>query len=135
VKHPLTSAVRRAIDGPLSATESKYLDLLGRRFEALASVARGDDPAKLAETRVSRALARRFLGPRMGSWDDGDEEIVRGHVDRWLRGGEDHARAVVTGLLAAAQELAGIEARAETLWFFLWEMETVLESVAASRTD
>jgi hypothetical protein len=132
VIHPLIAAVRRAIGEPLSATQSSYLELLDRRLRGLASAASGGDPASFAAPRASRALARRFLRPLVGSWDDGDEEIVRGHLDRWLPAGDDPTRAVAAGLLAAAQELARIEARPETLWFFLWEMETVLESGAAT---
>jgi hypothetical protein len=131
----LTNAVDRALGGRRSAAASRYLDLLDRHLDALGAVARGGDPATLREPGASRALARRFLKPFTGTWDDGDEAVVRGHLDRWLREGDDHRRAVVGGLLAAAEELVGIEARPATLWFFLWEMETVLESVAALRTD
>jgi hypothetical protein len=98
-------------------------------------VADGRRTAALAEPSTSLALARRFLEPLDGLWDDGDEELVRGYVDRWLRQEEDPKRAAARALVTAARELAGLETRRETLWFFLWELESVLESVAAERAD
>jgi CheY-like chemotaxis protein len=131
VKNPLIAAVRRTLPRPLSPTSRRYLSLLDRRLAALVVVAEGGHTAALAESNASHALARRFLEPLEGLWDDGDEELVRGYVDRWLREGEDPQRAAARALVTAARELAGLETRRETLWFFLWELESVLESVAA----
>jgi hypothetical protein len=135
VKNPLIAAVRRTLPRPLSPMSRRYLRLLDRRLAALAVVAEGGRTAALAESSASHALARRFLEPLEGLWDDGDEELVRGYVDRWLREGEDPQRAAARALVTAARELAGLETRRETLWFFLWELESVLESVAAERAD
>ncbi len=86
-------------------------------------------------SRAERALARRFLKPFVGTWDDGDENLVRGTLDRWVRTGEDSARALARGLTDAARGLAEIEARPATLWFFLWEMESILlESLPLVKT-
>jgi len=135
VKHPLIAAVRRTLPRPLSPTSRRYLSLLDRRLATLAAVAEGGPTAALAEATTSLALARRFLEPFEGLWDDGDEELVRGYVDRWLRQGEDPKRSAARALVTAARELAALETRRETLWFFLWELESVLESVAAQRAD
>ncbi|HET7746989.1 MAG TPA: hypothetical protein VFM29_06785 [Vicinamibacteria bacterium] len=78
----------------------------------------------------SRALSRRFLGPREGTWHDGDENLVRGWLDRWRRPGEPLAvRAGV--LVEAADALAAMHARPEALWFYLWALEGALASIAA----
>lgn len=78
-----------------------------------------------------RALARRFLRPLEASWHDGDENLVRGYLDRWARAGEDAGPATARSLLAAADALGGSGAGPPTLWFYLWEMESMLESLAA----
>ena len=109
--------------------------MLERRLTAIGSVAAGRPVtrAALGLARADRALARRFLRPLEGTWHDGDENRVRAHLDRWMR--EDDARgAPARALLEAADALAASDARAETLWFYLWEMESVLESVAAWAT-
>jgi hypothetical protein len=79
---------------------------------------------------ADRAVARRFLASREGGWDDGDENLVRGYLDRWLGQGDDPLVATARGLTEAALALAGMRARPETLWFFLWELESVLSAVA-----
>lgn len=79
---------------------------------------------------VDRARARRFLAPLEGTWHDGDENLVRGFLDRWVGPGEDAVVARARGLVRAADELAAIGPRPETLWFFLWEMESVLRDLA-----
>jgi hypothetical protein len=86
--------------------------------------------AALGLGREERALARRFLRALEGTWHDGDENRVRGHLDHWRQAGEAGAGAA-RALLEAAGALSAAGARAETLWFYLWEMETMLESVAA----
>ncbi|MFI5184742.1 MAG: hypothetical protein ACHQNV_10100 [Vicinamibacteria bacterium] len=82
------------------------------------------------EVAASRALARRFLKAYEGAWTDGDENLVRGHLDVWDRGGLDPHVAAARALATCARTLAAIEAPASTLWFFLWEMESMLESGA-----
>ena len=76
-----------------------------------------------------RALARRFLGPLHAAWHDGDENLVRGYLDRWTVAGGDASSTAARALLEAAEALP-MGARAEALWFYLWEMESMLESVA-----
>jgi len=73
---------------------------------------------------------RRFLASHEGAWDDGDENLVRGYLDRWIPQGDDPLVAAAGGLSEAAVALAGLRARPETLWFFLWEMESMLAAVA-----
>jgi hypothetical protein len=73
-----------------------------------------------------RARWRRFLRPLEGSWHDGDENLVRGFLDRWVRPGRDPRVAAARGLVEAADALARMAPRPETLWFYLWEMESLL---------
>jgi hypothetical protein len=120
-RHPLTSAVRRALRRPLSPTSRRYLWLLDRR---LATLAAGRAPGPAA---ADRKLARRFLARVAGHWDDGDENLVRGYLDS---GGRRGARDAPGALLEAADGLGRIAARPATLWFFLWEMESMLEGLA-----
>ena len=62
------------------------------------------------------------------TWDDGDENLVRGYLDRWLRPGEDAEAGAAASLLSAAAAVAALEARPGTLFFLLWEMESMLTS-------
>jgi hypothetical protein len=128
VRHAFTAAVAGLVPGPRPPETALFLRLLDRRLSALAEVAVGKPvaPARLGADRGSRALARRFLRRYEGSWDDGDENLVRGHLDRWSRPGEDSRGAAARSLLAAAEELSRIKARWETLAFLLWEMESML---------
>ena len=84
----------------------------------------------MKESSAERARARRFLAPLEGSWNDGDENLVRGFLDGWQGAGDDGGVARARGLLRAAGELADMGPRPETLWFFLWEMESVLRDFA-----
>lgn len=84
----------------------------------------------IREGAADHARARRFLAPLEGSWHDGDENLVRGFLDRWQGPEENGGLVRARGLLRAAGELAGIGPRPETLWFFLWEMESVLRDLA-----
>ncbi len=130
--HPLVAAVRKALVPPLGADATAYLVLLERRLGALVEVAAGGDVGVLADPG-SHALARRFLRPLVGTWDDGDENLVRGYLDRWVAAGADPVRAAARGLAEAAAALAAIESRPATLWFFLWELESVLSSFVADK--
>ncbi|MBI3931861.1 MAG: hypothetical protein HY317_00470 [Acidobacteria bacterium] len=132
-RHPLVAAVRRALPRPRPESATAFLALLDRRLRRLASVTGGPRGAGWNEPAASRALARRFLEPLEGTWDDGDENLVRGYLDRWVAAGEDAERAAAGGLLEAAGALSRIEARAGTLWFFLWEMESVLRAFVADK--
>lgn len=118
---------------PAPPRSADYLALLERRLAALSLRARGQavSDEALGTRAKDRALARRFLRPLEAAWHDGDENLVRGYLDRWAREGEDAGAATARSLLAAADALAGSGARAPTLWFYLWEMESVLESLAA----
>ena len=114
-----------------SAGARAYLDLLDDRLAALAGLAeRGVVDGDLRVSPADRAVARRFLAGHEGAWDDGDENLVRGYLDRWLREGDDPLVAAARGLTDAAGALAAVRARPETLWFFLWELESVLSVVA-----
>lgn len=126
-RHPLTTAVRKALPRPLPAAAAKYLELLDRRLQALAAITEGS-PRGLASlsSLAGRAVARRFLSPLEGSWDDGDENLVRGYLDRWVPRNEDPLRAAARSLREAALALGGMEARPQTIWFFLWELESLL---------
>jgi len=77
-----------------------------------------------------RSRLERLLASHEGAWDDGDENLVRGYLDRWIPQGDDPLVAAARGLSEAAVALAGLRARPETLWFFLWEMESMLAAVA-----
>ena len=106
-----------------------FIDLLGRRLLALEAMASGRAQT-MRERPADRARARRFLAPLEGTWNDGDENLVRGFLDRWQEPGEDGGVARARGLLRAARELATIGPPPATLWFFLWEMESVLRDLA-----
>lgn len=125
-RHPLTSAVRRTLRRPATQTSRRFLTLLDRRLAALAAgrLVRGG--------AADRALTRRFLARVAGRWDDGDENLVRGYLDRWQSPGARAARQAQRTLLEAATSLSRIVARPGTLWFFLWEMESVLDSLGAA---
>jgi hypothetical protein len=139
-RHPLTSAVRHALPRPLERGAEGYLRLLDRRLASLARVAAGDaggaaaaGPAGL--TGAERKLARRFLSPREGDWQDGDENLVRGYLDRWQRGDDRGAAAPARALLECASALAAMSAPPGALWFFLWEMESILAGLAAADNE
>ena len=125
-RHPFTAVLRRALPKPRRPAAEPYLRLLDRRFAVLARISSGADPraTKASTSAPERRLARRFLAGRKGGWHDGDENLVRGYLDRWERGPAVRARA--RGLLEAAAALAGMRPPRGALWFFLWEMESVL---------
>jgi hypothetical protein len=108
-----------------------YLALLADRLEALRTLVQGADPDAAAArfTAKDRALARAFLRPREATWHDGDENLVRGHLDTWVRGAADPRRAAAAGLLSAADALSAMRPRPETLWCFLWHLESQLASL------
>lgn len=113
---------------PLRASGGPFLRGLERNLTRLATWA--GDPASLAQSAGEQRAAQRFLSSVEGSWDDGDETLVRGYLDRWSPsddGGAGAARAI----LEAAAALASLQARPQTLWFFLWEMQSVCAGLAA----
>ena len=122
--------MRRAVPVGRARASEPFLDLLGRRLLALEAIALGRAQTIIGKGAADLARARRFLAPFEATWHDGDENLVRGFLDRWQGSGEDGAVASARGLLRAADELAGIGPRPETLWFFLWEMESVLRGLA-----
>jgi hypothetical protein len=112
--HPLVEVVRRFLkpgDG------EAYVELLRRR---LATIEQGVMPSTSAG---ERRLARAFLRPREGTWHDGDENLVRGWLDAF---GHQDPDVDVQAILTAAGELSRIRPRAETVWYFLWAMESML---------
>jgi hypothetical protein len=121
--------VRRALPAGRARASGPFIDVLGRRLVALEAIALGKAQT-MRESAADRARARRFLAPLEGTWHDGDENLVRGFLDRWQGPGEDGGVARARGLLRAASELAGIGPPPATLWFFLWEMESVLRDFA-----
>jgi len=130
-RHALTAAVRRALARPLDAEAESYLRLLDRRFVRLARIAAGEAGGSPAvPTAVERATARRFLARREGEWQDGDENLVRGYLDRWQRGDPPRAAAPARALIECASALAAIGPPPGALWFFLWEMESILAGLA-----
>jgi len=129
-RHPLIAVLRRHLGEDLAYRSRDYLALLDDRLAALAALAQGRALGDLRVSPADRALARRFLAAHEGAWDDGDENLVRGFLDRWVREGDDPLAATARGLTEAASSLAGMRARPETLWFFLWELESVLSAIA-----
>ena len=124
--------MQRALGGRDRPAVEPYLDLLDARLAALSDLAAGR-PAPADGLRTSpadRALARRFLSAHRYDWDDGDENLVRGFLDRWTKEGEEPLGATARGLTEAAAALGAMRARPETLWFFLWELESVLAGLA-----
>jgi hypothetical protein len=121
--------VRGALSPRRARAAGPLLDLLARRLAALAEVARGR-PCPLPGGAAERARWRRFLRPLEGTWHDGDENLVRGFLDRWGLPGQDPGVSAARGLVDAAEALARIEPRPETLWFYLWEMESLLSGRA-----
>jgi len=121
--------VRRALPQPAPARAADYLALLDRRLAALSGRAGGQavSDETLGVRPADRALADGFLRPLHGRWHDGDENLVRGYLDRWVPSGEDAGASAAGALLAAAEALPAMGARAEALWFYLWEMESMLE--------
>lgn len=118
---------------PASSPETgRYAALLGQRFAALEAAANGHPAGgrALGLLDQERALARRVLRPLEARWHDGDENLVRGLLDRWMPRGEPAGPVIARRLLDAANELVRIDARAEAWWFYLWEMESLLALVA-----
>jgi len=101
--------------------------MVAARLGSLAAVAdgRASDRA-LAATAADRELARRVAAAIEGEWDDGDENLVRGWLDRRRAAGEEPGAAAARALLAAARALVLIRPRPATVRFFLWEMESIL---------
>jgi hypothetical protein len=122
VRHPLTRAVASALPRPRPRDAAAFLALVDKRMKALE---RGTLPVCASG---ERGLARRFLRGFEESWDDGDENLVRGYLDRWARGPDAPDRAAALSLLEAAGELTRVGARPGALFFFLWEMESMLAS-------
>jgi hypothetical protein len=108
-----------------------FLALLAARLRALAEIAAGAVPDRdlLRVSPEDRELARTFLRPRESSWHDGDENLVRGYLDTWVRAAHDPRQAAARGLLSAADGLVAMRPRPETLWCFLWHLESQLASL------
>ena len=118
--------------GPRHPEARRYLDLIDERLATLADLAAGR-PAAADGLRVrpaDRALARRFLSAHRSEWDDGDENLVRGFLDRWTTDRDDPLATTARGLAEAAAALGAMRSRPGTLWFFLWELESVLSALA-----
>jgi hypothetical protein len=128
--------VRRALPRARDRDAESYLRLLDRRFASLARVvAAGATHASAGVTGAERGVARRFLSRREGDWQDGDENLVRGYLDRWQRGDDRAAAEPARALLECASALAAIGAPPGALWFFLWEMESILAGLAEADNE
>lgn len=128
--HPLVRAVSEALPRPRPPEAAAYLRLLARRLRWLEARAAGHHgaAARLVATPAERATARRFLRRFHGNWDDGDENLVRGHLDRSWPASGDPGRDGARALVGAAAELSRILTRPGTLHFYLWELESMLTS-------
>jgi hypothetical protein len=127
--HPLVAAVETAIAPALRGLGEPFLPVLERRLAGLTAF-RGD-PGPLVQSSRERRAARRFLASVEGTWDDGDENLVRGFLDRWTPRAQNGRRDAANGLLEAASALARIHARPQTLWFLLWEMQSICDGLAS----
>lgn len=129
--HPLIARVREAL-GPRLADDEAYVVLLARRLARLEELAYGSADEAWHETPAEGALGRHFVQQREACWSDGDENLIREWLDPWLPASVAlDLRATARHLLAAAGRLAEIDARAETLWFFLWELEVRLATLSS----
>lgn len=126
--HALVATVEAAIAPPLQRVGERFLPVLERRLAGLAGWT--GDRATLTQSKAEHRAARCFLASVEGSWDDGDEALVRGLLDRWSRSDADRG-AEAEGVLEAAGTLARLQTRPETLWFFLWEMQSICDGLAS----
>jgi CheY-like chemotaxis protein len=115
---------------PDTPNAPQYLALLERRFKALEETAQGAPFPEELVSKDSRRVARGILRAGEGTWDDGDEALVRQHEDAWRRGSQAE---IARSLLATTQELGRIGSRPGTLFFFLWVMESSLEGFEGTR--
>lgn len=113
---------------PLRRVGEPFLPGLERRLTRLAAWT--GDPRSLTQTAGEHLAARRFLASVEGSWDDGDETLVRDFLDHWSPCDDDGAGAA-QAMLEAAATLARLQTRPQTLWFFLWEMQSICDGLAA----
>ena len=104
--HPLVERLRLSL-GPAASRNEPLLEALGGRLAALQALAAGRRPDWSGE-RQARAVTRRFLRRREGRWHDGDENLVRGLLDRWQGPGEDAARAMALGARRVLRTDVGI---------------------------
>lgn len=125
MSHPLVASVAALL--PDNGRRAPFLELLERRLAALREVAAGGG-AWPHPDRCERALVQRVLRHGAERWDDGDENLVRGYLDRWSAGAADPQAEAAASLIAAADALGALEARPGTLFFLLWEMESMLTS-------
>ena len=96
--------VRRALGGADPSVVRPYLARLPGRLERLAAEAGGRPTG--AAGGEERAAVERLLAAIEGDWHDGDENLVRGWLDRW-RFDLDRAETA-RALLGAVAELERI---------------------------
>jgi CheY-like chemotaxis protein len=122
----------RALERVSPQARRRYLELLAARLSTLRAATRGAVARSwVRPSDAERRLARRVLRQIEGEWDDGDENLVRGWLDRW--GTElSEPGAAARALLECVQQLTRIEPRPATIRFFLWEMESVLSGLLES---
>jgi CheY-like chemotaxis protein len=124
VSRPFLALARRALADVDPTDARPYLERLPERLERLGAVASGRAPAAGAPSPE----VKRVVAAIEGGWHDGDENLVRGWLDRW--GAASGAAATARILLEAVGELERIGPSPGTLRFFLWEMESVLAGLA-----
>jgi CheY-like chemotaxis protein len=125
VSRPFLELARRALADVDPTDARPYLERLPERLERLGAVAAGRAQAAGAP----RPGVGRVVVAIEGHWHDGDENLVRGWLDRWRAASDAGATARI--LLEAVGELERIEPSPATLRFFLWEMESVLAGLAS----
>ncbi|MGE0455451.1 MAG: hypothetical protein AB7O37_14895 [Vicinamibacteria bacterium] len=128
--------------GPASCGRSRETDaylasLTGRlglveRLLAAETEPAADELRRLAgESRLTRRVLRRIEG----AWHDGDENRVRGHLDRFVRAGESRTRAALAGARAAASDLVSGEAGPGAVRFLLFALESAFAGLAETPPD
>lgn len=129
----LLALAPQALSALPACTVSAYLSGLDRRLSALARAAGGPIPVVTQHDAGQVRLRQRVLRAIEGDWDDGDENLVRGFLDRWSRPGEppgEDARV----LLSAVEAIAASQPRPQTVRFLLWALESALARSVTSAT-
>lgn len=112
----------------LAERMTEHLDALIRRLAPVAPERAADGAGSATRARQ----ARRVLECLQSCWNDGDENLVRGGLDRVLPVVPPAEVAHAHRLLDCARDLAAMNARPETLWFFAWYLEATRQAASES---